>query len=278
MAVNITESTSLASQRNLSQVQQKLQRSLERLSSGMRINRGADDSAGLAISEGLSASIRSMTQAMQNANNGISLVQTAEGGLRETSDILGRMRELATQAANGTLNSADRSAINTEFKQLGQELDRIANTTEFNGTKLLDGSLATPDKAVTLQVGTSAAPEGNQISVQAESVAASSLGIDLISLDTQDGAMNALGAIDNALQTVSGQQSQLGSAQNRLTSAINTLQTGQENASAANARIRDVDVAMEAANMLTSKMLTQAGTAIQAQANQAPLAALKLLL
>lgn len=278
MALDITGSTSLTNQRNLSQVQQKLQLSLERLSSGMRINRAADDSAGLAISEGLSSTIRSMTQAMQNANNGVSLVQTAEGGLNQTSDILGRMRELATQAANGTLNSSDRSAISNEFKQLSEQLNQVANTTEFNGTKLLDGSLATPNSAITLQVGTGAAADGSQISIQTGSVAAGSLGIDTVSLESQDSAQNALGAIDNALQTVSGQRSQLGSAQNRLTSAINNLQTGQENVSAANARIRDVDIAMEASQMLTSKIMTQAGTAIQAQANQAPLAALKLLL
>jgi len=280
MALTINSNIpSIDIQRTLSSTRNRLEQSLERLSSGMRINQAGDDTAGFAISEQLRASIRSMSQAVRNANDGISLIQTAEGGMNESSNILGRMRELAMQSANGTLGSSDRAAISNEFTQLGQELDRIAGTTEFNGTKLLDGSLATGGAAVTIQVGTGNVPAQDQIALQIGSATASSLGVDgsQVSVDTQAGAQNALASIDQAIQNLSSQRSNLGATQNRLTSSINNIMTGFENSNAAFSRIRDTDVALETSNYVNAQILSSVGTSLLVQANQSPLAALRLL-
>lgn len=272
MAITVnTNVASLNAQRNLNVSSNALNKSLERLSSGLRINRAGDDAAGLAISENMRASIRSMNQAMRNANDGVSMLQVAEGALNETANILVRMRELATQSASGTVGSDQRTAINSEFTKLAAEIDRIASVTEFNGTKLLDGSKTSVD----LQIG--AKNTGNdKLTISLKAAAAASIGATG-SVSTQAGAQAALDALDTAINSVSSQRGDLGSYMNRLQSTINNLQVAVENTSAAESRIRDVDVASETAAMTRSQVLVQAGTSILAQANQTPQAALSLL-
>lgn len=269
-----TNVASLNAQRNLNSTQLMMSKSMERLSSGLRINRAGDDAAGLAISQNMQANIRSMNQAVRNANDGISLVQTAEGALNETSNILQRMRELSTQAANGVLSSTQRSNIQVEFGNLQSEIDRIAAVTEFNGAKLLDGSLS----GTTLQIGIGTS--GNDtISVTISNAGVSTLSVSssTTAVSTQAAAQASLTSIDAAIQAVSTIRGNLGAIQNRLQSTINNLQVAVENTSAANSRIVDVDVAAETANMTKSQILAQAGVSVLAQANQAPQLALKLL-
>jgi len=278
MALTInTNIASINAQRNLSVTQIQLQRSLERLSSGLRINKAGDDAAGLAISENMRAIIRSANQAVRNANDGVSLLQTAEGGLNETSNILIRMRELAEQASTGTVGSTERSYIQSEFNQLRLEIDRIANATEFNGTNLLDGNLSTA--GVSFQVGVRNVAANDRISVSIGTATASALGLDTtnVAVSTQTVAQSALSIIDTAITSVSNLRGTLGAVQNRLQSTINNLQVAIENTSAAESRIRDVDVASETALLTRAQILTQAGTAILAQANQTPQTALTLL-
>lgn len=275
MALTVnTNIASLNAQRNLTVTQGQLNKSLQRLSSGLRINSAADDAAGLAISEGMRSQVRSMNQAIRNANDGVSLVQTAEGALNEVSNILVRMRELATQSATGTVSSDQRSYIDSEFTQLKNEIDRIASATDFNGTKILDGSSGT----VSFQIG--AGNTANDIiSVTISAGAASSIGVATASVSGNSGAAAsaALGAIDTAIKSVSNIRGNLGAVQNRLQSTINNLQVSVENLSAAESRIRDVDVASETAAMTRAQILTQAGTSILSQANQTPQSALSLL-
>ena len=275
MALTVnTNIASLNAQRNLSVTQGQLNKSLQRLSSGLRINSAADDAAGLAISEGMRSQVRSMNQAIRNANDGVSLVQTAEGALNEVSNILVRMRELATQSATGTVSSDQRSYIDSEFTQLKNEIDRIASATDFNGTKILDGTSGT----VSFQIG--AGNTANDIiSVTISAGAASSIGVATASVSGNSGAAAsaALGAIDTAIKSVSNIRGNLGAVQNRLQSTINNLQVSVENLSAAESRIRDVDVASETAAMTRAQILTQAGTSILSQANQTPQSALSLL-
>ncbi len=277
MALTInTNIMSLNAQRNLSVTQNALAKSMQRLSSGLRINSAADDAAGLAISTNMGAQIKSMNQAIRNANDGVSMLQTAEGALNETSNILTRMRELATQSATGTVGSTERGYIDDEFKKLSSEIDRIAGATEFNGTKLLNGSLS--GSGVTFQIGSRNVAANDQIKVTISSAKAASLGItSSVTLSTQAGAQSALDTIDSAIQSISSSRGGLGATQNRLQSTINNLQVAVENTSAAQSRIQDVDVAAETANMTRANILTQAGVSILAQANQAPQAALKLL-
>jgi len=275
MALTVnTNIASINAQRNLSLTQVSLGKSLERLSSGLRINRAGDDAAGLAISENMRAQIRSMNQAMRNANDGVSLVQTAEGSLNEVSNILVRMRELATQSATGTVSSDQRSYIDAEFTQLKNEINRIASAAEFNGSKLLDGSSAT----YSFQVGAGNSAN-DTISVSISAAGASSIGVGSASVSGNSGASAsaALGAIDTAIKSVSNIRGTLGAVQNRLQSTINNLQVYSENLSAAESRIRDVDVAAETAALTRAQILSQAGTAILAQANQTPQSALQLL-
>ena len=278
MALTInTNIASINAQRNLSVTQIQLQRSLERLSSGLRINKAGDDAAGLAISENMRAIIRSANQAVRNANDGVSLLQTAEGGLNETSNILIRMRELSEQASTGTVGSTERSYIQSEFNQLRLEIDRIANATEFNGTNLLDGNLSAA--GVSFQVGVRNVAANDRISVSIGTATASALGLDTtnVAVSTQTVAQSALSIIDTAITSVSNLRGTLGAVQNRLQSTINNLQVAVENTSAAESRIRDVDVAAETALLTRAQILTQAGTAILAQANQTPQTALALL-
>ncbi|HEX2768657.1 MAG TPA: flagellin [Geobacteraceae bacterium] len=284
MALTInTNVASLNAQRNLNTTQTQLAKSMERLSSGLRINRAGDDAAGLAISQNMQANIRSMNQAVRNANDGISLVQTAEGALNETSNILLRMRELGTQAANGTLSDSQRSNIQVEFKSLQDEIDRISNVTDFNGTKLLNGALSA-GTGMNLQIGTGTTAANDIISVKVSKADTATLSISAgassgtaANVSTEAGARSALTNIDNAISAVATARGSLGAVQNRLQSTINNLQVAVENTSAANARIVDVDVAAETANMTRAQILTQAGVSILSSANQTPQLALKLL-
>ena len=277
MALTInTNVASLNAQRNLTSTQLALSKSMERLSSGLRINRAGDDAAGLAISQNMQANIRSMNQAVRNANDGISLMQTAEGALNETSNILLRMRELGTQAANGTLSDTQRTSINNEFKSLQDEIDRISNVTEFNGKKLLNGSLSA---GMNLQVGTGTTKNNDYINVSFTKADTATLKVDkgTVDVSSEDNARTALTAIDSAISTIAANRGDLGAVQNRLQSTINNLQVAVENTSAANSRIVDVDIASESANMTRAQILTQAGVSILSQANQSPQLALKLL-
>jgi flagellin len=268
-----TNVASLNAQRNLNSTQLQLSKSMERLSSGLRINRAGDDAAGLAISQNMQANIRSMNQAVRNANDGISLVQTAEGALNETSNILLRMRELGTQAANGVLSQSQRDNIQVEFSNLQDEIDRISAVTDFNGTKLLNGDLSA---GTTLQIGTGTTTN-DTISVTVGKADTATLSVTANFVSTQGAAQSALTAIDSAIQAVSTARGNLGAVQNRLQSTINNLQVAVENTSAANSRIVDVDVAAETANMTKAQILAQAGVSVLSQANQSPQLALKLL-
>jgi len=266
-----TNVAALNAQRNLNLTQVGLNKSLQRLSSGLRINSAADDAAGLAISEGMRADIRSMNQAVRNANDGVSMVQVAEGALNEVSNILGRMRELATQASTGTVATAQRSYINSEFGRLASEITRIANATQFNGISLLAAA-----KNVDIQVGVKNVAANDRIAVSLAAMDAATLTVNT-AINTSALAQGMLDTLDTAIQTVSQQRASLGAAQNRFQSVINNLQVSVENTSAAESRIRDVDVASESATLTRGNILTQAGTAILAQANQLPQNALQLL-
>jgi len=268
-----TNIMSLNAQRNLSSTQNELSKSMQRLSSGLRINSAADDAAGLAISVGMDARVKSMNQAVRNANDGVSLAQTAEGSLNETTNLLTRMRELAQESATGTVSNAQRTSIQNEFTQLSSEIDRIANATQFNGANLLDGSLST---GVSFQIGTNNTTN-DSISLSVTAAGSSALGLGATAVSTQATAQSSLAMIDSALASVSTLRGTLGAVQNRLQSTINNLQVAIENTSAAESRIRDVDVAAETANMTRANILVQAGVSILSQANSSPQAALKLL-
>ncbi|HEY6876405.1 MAG TPA: flagellin [Polyangiales bacterium] len=282
MALSIlTNTASLDAQRNLSKTGKALQSNFAKLSSGQRINTAGDDAAGLAISEKMKSQIRSMSQAERNANDGTSLLQTAEGAMNENSGILTRMRELSMQSANGTLGDDERDALNTEFSQLRDEIDRIANVTEFNGTKLLDGSNTDGFK---FQVGIGATAS-DTITAKMVSMTSAKYGADALDLTTldigktggQDGAQAALETIDKAIASTSSSRATLGATQNRLAVTVSNLQSANQNLSAANSRIRDVDVAEESASMTRNNVLSQAGMAVLSQANQLPSMALSLL-
>ncbi len=285
MALSInTNVASLNAQRNLSVSQGQLSKSMQRLSSGLRINSASDDAAGLAISENMRGQVRSMNQASKNANDGISMIQTAEGSLNETSAILVRMRELATQSATGTVGSTERGYIQSEVNKLSSEIDRIAGSTEFNGQKLLNGSLDGTGggkvNTMTFQIGARNVATNDTIDLKIKN--ASTMNItggtsDTVNVSDQVSAQKALDTLDAAIISVSSQRANLGATQNRLQSTMNNLQVAVENTSAAESRIRDVDVASETAIMTRNNILTQAGTAILSQANQAPQAALSLL-
>jgi len=273
MVIN-TNTMAINAQRNLSKTSSSLSTSMARLSSGQRITAAKDDAAGLAISEKMKAQIRGLGQAERNANDGISLVQTAEGAMDEISGMLIRMRELSVQAANGTTDSAQKGFLNNEFQQLSTEISRIADSTTFNGTQLLNGG-----QSITLQVGTGTDSTNDQINVSLKDVSADSTAIN-ISTNTIDTASNALAsitALDSAITNLSEQRGKMGAVQNRLESTVRNLATTRENLSASNSRIRDVDVADESVSMTRSQILMQAGTAVLAQANGIPSMALSLI-
>ncbi|WP_195908066.1 flagellin [Nostocoides sp. HKS02] len=259
--------------RNLSSTQGSMATSLERLSSGLRINRAADDAAGLAISEKLRAQTNGLNQATSNAQDAISLVQTAEGALNETHSILQRMRQLSVQSANDTNTSDDRAAIQKEVTALNGELDRIASTTQFNGQNLLDGTGGTAG-SFTFQIG---ANNGQTVSVAFAKADTTTLGTNALDVTTQAGAASALTAVDAAIKTVSGDRADLGAVQNRLQHTINSLNVASENSAAAESRIRDTDMAKEMTSFTRSQILQQAGVSMLAQANSAPQSVLKLL-
>jgi flagellin len=270
-----TNMASLQAQTPLKQVSRETEESFAKLSSGQRITKAADDAAGLAISEKLKAEIRSSKQAGRNANDGISLVQTAEGGLNESSSILTRMRELAIQAASDTLTDADRSKSSLEYQQLKTELDRISQSTEFNGKKLLNGSGPRMD----FQVGVGSHSSDDVISYDTNQISsgAQSLGVSSASISSKQGAQQSLASIDSAINRVSEQRSVLGSIQNRLTTSSNNLMIYNENMSSANSRIRDVDYALETSNNARLSILNSTNTAVMAQANMTGQNAMKLL-
>jgi len=270
-----TNVASLQAQTSLNKVNKESQESFSKLSSGTRISKAADDAAGLAISEKMKAEIRSTQQANRNANDGISMVQVAEGGLNETSSILVRMRELSVQAASDTVGDAERGMSNLEYQQLKQEMDRISQVTEYNGTKLLDGSGDTKE----FQIGTGADEFQDRIGFDPATVnsGTSSMGIEGVDVSTKSGAQESLGSLDAAIEKVSSQRAVLGSLQNRLTSTSNNLQVYAENMSSANSRIRDVDYADETAKQARNQILTAAGTSVLAQANMSSQSALKLI-
>ncbi|MCM2281926.1 MAG: flagellin FliC [Bdellovibrionaceae bacterium] len=270
-----TNTASLNAQRNLMGTKLGLDKSLERLSSGYRINRAGDDAAGLAISENLRAQTRGLKQASRNAQDGVSLVQVAEGGLNEISSIMIRLRELAVQAASDTIGPVERQFLNVEYDQLVSEIDRIADGTEFNGTQLLSGTGSILD----FQVGTRNDPNIDRLSFDASKADANSaaLGINLTSVADKASAQNSLSAIDSAIVSVSAMRADFGAIQNRLQSTIGNIAVSVENLSAANSRIRDVDVAEETAELTRNNILLNAGTSVLAQANQTANTALSLL-
>ncbi|MCP5067367.1 MAG: flagellin FliC [bacterium] len=267
-----TNIASLNAQRNLSNTTNNLQRSLERLSSGLRITRASDDAAGLAISERFRAEVRSLQQAQRNANDGISLLQTAEGALNESSGILTRLRELAIQSANGTLGTAERTTLDNEFNDLVSEIGRIAQVTEFNGTSLLDGTAA----SITFQVGVDNTTN-DQITVTGVNATSTGIGISTAGIDTVTNAQAALSLIDSAIGTVASLRAGFGTAQNRLESTIRSIAVSVENTAAAESRIRDVDIASETAILTRNQVLQQAGISVLAQANVSTQNALALL-
>lgn len=272
---------SLNAQRNLGTNNAKLGQSLERLSSGLRINRGADDAAGLAISEALRADIRSLNQATRNANDGISLINTAEGALAEQSSIIVRMRELAAQAATGTVGSTERTTINREFSALRSEIDRISQVAEFNGQKLVDGSLeAAATQSVVIQVGIGSGANDRislNTAVDLTAIDSTALAINTISVDAVSSALAALDRLDSALTTVTEGRGKLGAVQNRLIHTINNLAVSSENLQAAESQIRDADYSSEISEFTRNQILVQAATAILAQANLVPQSVLQLL-
>jgi flagellin len=260
------------SYRNLSITDGQMSKSLEKLSSGFRINRAADDAAGLAISEGLRSQVGGLKVAVRNAQDGVSVVQTAEGALTETHSILQRMRDLAVQAANdGSLDTNAKAAADSEYQQLALELDDISSKTSFNGVKLLDGSFT--GKA--FQVGANAA-DTLTIDLATASDSATLLGT-VGDLTTAANATTAIDAVNTAISTVSATRATLGATQNRLEHKINNLNVAVENLSASESRIRDTDMALEMVSFTRSQILSQAGTAMLAQANQAPQNVLQLL-
>jgi flagellin len=276
--VGIRISTNVASinaQRTMAGGQREIQKSMAQLASGSRITKSADDAAGLAISENLKSQMRSYTQAQRNANDGISLVQTAEGGLNEVSNILTRMRELSIQASSDTVGDRERGFTDKEVQQLKQEMQRIAQTTRFGNTKLLDGSGSEFD----FQVGINNKDDEDRIRYDASMTNAQidNLGVDGFDFTSKEGAQSALEKIDSAQSQVNGYRASLGALQNRLQSTSDNLGVMNENISAANSRIRDTDIAAATSEMTRNSVLLNANTSVLGQANQLPQLALKLL-
>jgi flagellin len=268
-----TNTAALSAQKNLNVNQKKLAGSFQKLSSGFRVNTAADDAAGLAVSESMKSQIRSYTVAERNAGDAISMAQTAEGALGEVHDILGRMRELAVQSANGSLTNTDRGYLNTEFASLQSEITRIQGSAKFNGVSLLNATAA----AVKFQVGLNNAAT-DQISVTFGGVALTSLvTASSTSVGTATNALASLTRIDTSIGSVSGYRAKFGAAMNRLDVATSNISTMRLNVSAANSRIRDVDVATETSNLSKNQVLSQAGVSILAQSNQLPQLAFGLL-
>ena len=269
-----TNVASLNAQRNLSSTQSSLDTSMARLSSGYRITKAGDDAAGLGISTKLEAQIRSYNQAVRNANDGISVIQTTEAALNNTANILTRLRELAMQSASDGIGNSERSYIDKESTKLQNEIDRIAQTTKFNGASLLDGSATTLDFHVGVEATTNDVISFTTLDATTAHLFGAAVSLDLA---TKAGSVSALDVIDSALAEVSKARSELGAGGNRLQAAISTIQSFTEQLAAANARIKDVDVAEETSAMARANILQQAGVSVLAQANQQPQLALKLI-
>jgi flagellin len=275
MAITIqTNVASLATQKNLNKTQALLGQSFTRLSSGFRVNTAADDAAGLAISEGMKTQIRSYVVAERNANDAVSMTQTAEAALGEMHSILGRMRELAMQGSNGSFTAVDRGYLNTEFRALQDEMGRIQRSSKFNGKELLAATAA----STTFQIGLDNT-SSDQLTLTFGGLGLTTLLGATTSLTgaTTGSSLTALGRIDTALTTISTQRAKYGAAMNRLDVTVSSIQTMRLNLSAANSRIRDVDVAQETAALSRNQILAQSGVAVLAQANQLPQLALNLL-
>ena len=274
---------SLNAQRILGINNDRLAISIERIASGIRINRGADDAAGLAISESLRSDIRALRQAVRNANDGISLINVTEGALNEQSGILIRLRELSSQAATGTVGSTERATIQLEFDQLRKEIDRISATTEFNGQKLVDGSLENTiasENQISIQVGIDSSAN-SRINLNTEvnlgAITASSLAIDILAVTTAGAALTALDSINSAIAKVTAARGAIGAVQNRLVRTIANLSITVENLQSAESAIRDADIAAEVALLTRNQILVQAATAMVGQANLIPQSVLQLL-
>ena len=275
--------TSINAQNLLGQNNNRLSNSVERISSGLRINKAADDAAGLAISEGLRSDIRTLRQAVRNSNDGVSLINIAEGALNEQGGMLIRLRELASQAATGTTGSTERATIQLEFNALRNEIDRITHTTVFNDQKLIDGSLASSVSSanqIFIQVGmdnnaNSRINLNEQLDLTAITVSA--LSIDSLSVTSASGALDALDAINTAIGSVTATRGQVGSVQNRLVRTISNLNISVENLQAAESQIRDADIAEEVALLTRNQIMVQASTAMVGQANLIPQSVLQLL-
>lgn len=265
---------SLRTQRNITEVSEKIERSTARLSSGNRIASAKDDAAGLAISSNLNAHLRGLQQAQRNANDGVSLVQTAEGGLNEVSNILVRLRELSVQAASDTVGDTERGYINKEYATMKQEIDRLAQVTEFNGKKLLDGS----GDQIAVQVGAHAG-EANRITYDMKSsdIRTDTLGITSTGVSNKDDALDSMEKIDNAINQVNNYRATIGASQNQLHSASSSLGLAFENISEAKSRISDADVASEVSELVKNTVIQNAGISVLAQANTAINGVLKLL-
>jgi flagellin len=269
MSVINTNVAALYAQNANRMANDKLHSSMARLSSGKSINNAADDAAGLAISTRMTAEVRGMNQAISNANNGIALIQTASGALNETANVLVRIRELAVKAADGTTSASDKTAINTEVTQLTGQIDSISSSTDFNGIKLLDGTAN-----INLQTGVNS---GQTVNVTIGKMDTATLGLGTMTLATSAGATAALALLDTAIQTVNTQQAALGAGQNRLSSTVNNLSTAVTNLSAANSQISDTDFSEETTKLASAQIISQASTAMLAQANQSQQGVMKLL-
>jgi len=275
MAITInTNVGSLSSQANLNSATSGLMDSMSRLSSGLRVRSAADDAAGLAISEEFKSQIRSLDQASRNANDGVSLAQTADGALKEIGGMLTRMRELGIQARNGTLNTTQRGYLNDEFAQLKSEISRIASTTEFNGVNLLGG--ANNGQGIAFQIGAGTS-SSDRLSLTIATTSTATLSISSSSISTASKADAAIANLDSAIQGISQRRAKIGAMQNRLQVTMSNLTTYSTNLQAANSRIVDVDVASETARLTRQQILVQAGASMLAQANQGPQIALSLL-
>ncbi len=275
---------SITAQRILGVNNNRLALSVERISSGIRINRAADDAAGLAVSEGLRSDIRALRQAVRNASDGISLMNVTEGALNEQAGILIRLRELASQAATGTVGSTERQTIQLEFSALRSELDRITATTEFNGTKLIDGTLASSvadsNRHVLIQIGIDNSVNSRlnlNSQLNLEAVTSTTLEIDTLSVTAAAQALTALDKINDAISNITASRGKVGAVQNRLTKSIANLSVSVENLTAAESSIRDADIAEEVAELTRNQILVQTATAMVGQANLIPQSVLQLL-
>jgi len=264
--------TAMNAYRNFAQTNERVSKTMEKLSSGQRVNRAGDDAAGLAISEKMRGQIRGLNMATKNSQDGISMIQTAEGALNETHAILQRMRELSVQSANDTNTFEDREKLQLEVSQLVSELDRIGNTTEFNTRVLMTGDYA--DNGVVFHIG---ANKDQSVNLTFNDMRSEALNVNLVDITEQKGANDAILTINNALEQVSEERAKFGAMQNRLEHTINNLRVAEENLQASESRIRDADMANEMVDLSKDKIISQAGTAMLAQANTTPQSVLQLL-